>query len=178
MAMPPPPPDGEAPAKKKRKQAPRMIPTKTERETLNAYLEKGFRAPLTEENIATLQDDTALTRFSILQLRGWFNSRRRAGNKPAQPSNSGRAPGGAAAGTWTDQAGATQAVTDTADPIIFNNPGGAMRCGKIDGSHIDSLFTPTGGGSNWMPLELFTCCGGGGVGSPIGSRETWLGGCS
>ena len=57
------------------------------------------------------------------------------------------------AGTWTDQAGATQAVTATADPFLFNNPGGTMRFGKIDGTHIDFLFTPTGGGSTVLFVE-------------------------
>lgn len=41
-------------------------------------------------------------------------------------------------------------MTATADPFLFNNPGGTMRFGKIDGAHIDFLFTPTGGGATTL----------------------------
>ena len=83
MEPPPqPPPPVEVPAKKK---SSRMTITKTERETLNSYLEKGFSSPLSQENFATLEADAELTRFSHEQLRRWFANRKAGGNKPAQP---------------------------------------------------------------------------------------------
>ena len=60
MEPPPqPPPPVEVPAKKK---SSRMTTTKTERETLNSYLEKGFRAPLSSQDIEQLEADPALER--------------------------------------------------------------------------------------------------------------------
>ena len=50
-----------------------------------------------------------------------------------------------AAGNWTDQTGATQPVTATADPFLFTNPAGTMRFGKIDGTHIHFIFTASNG---------------------------------